>query len=229
MIDPFGFSGVRMDTVTRLLRNTSTEVYISFMYKDMNRFLTSENHANSFTNMYGCNDWQGARDIKDPELRKTFLFELYEDKLRQAGASQVVHFQMYKGNQLVYSIFFGSNSLKGCDEMKKQIWSVTDSTYSFRDKHRNQMSLGLATIDYNVLRRQLQEYFADKGPVDIAEVTNFVMSDQTIFHTGHLKQRTLAPMEKEGELTVVDDMRKRKGTYPEGTRIELKPHQHELF
>ena len=229
MIDPFGFSGVRMDTVARLLRNKSTEVYISFMYKDMNRFLTSDNHANSFTDMYGCDDWQEVRNITDPEIRKAFLFKLYEDQLRQAGASQVVHFQLYKGNQLVYSIFFGTNSLKGCDEMKKQIWSVTDSTYSFRDKHRNQMSLELATSDYNVLRRQLQETFAAKGPVDIAKVTSFVMSDHTIFHTGHLKQRTLAPMEKEGDLTVVDDTRKRKGTYPEGTRIELKPYQYELL
>ena len=181
------------------------------------------------SDLFGCDDWQDARSIQDPDERRTFLFELFETKLRQAGASQVVRFQLYRGNLLVYAIFFGSNSLKGCDEMKKQIWAVTDSTYTFRDKYSNQMSLGLDIVDFGVLRRQLQEEFASKGTVSIEDVTKFVMSDETIFHTGHLKMRTLAPMEKDGELVVVGDMRRRKGTYPDGTQIEFKPYQRELL
>ena len=39
MIDPFGVSDTPMNTIGRILKNPKSEVYISFMYRDMNRFL----------------------------------------------------------------------------------------------------------------------------------------------------------------------------------------------
>ena len=200
MIDPFGFRGVRMATISNLLENTSSEVYVSFMYNDMTRWLSEDSHAEHFTNLFGCEDWKEARSMGDPAERRDFLFGLFEQQLKNAGARQVVHFRLFRGNRLVYAIFFGTNSLKGCDEMKKAIWSVTDSTYEFRDKYSNQLSLDANFVDFNILRKQLRSEFGGQGTVSIEDLTDFVMSDQTVFHSGHLKERTLRPMEADGEL-----------------------------
>ena len=58
-----------------------------------------------------------------------------------------------------------------------------------------------------------------KGRIRIQDILEFVASDQTEYHSGQVKRRTLAPMEKDGQIEVDEDTRNRRGTYPEGTLI----------
>ena len=62
-----------------------------------------------------------ANDLDEKE-RRDFLYGLYRSRLKEAGAEQVVHFDLYAGNRLRYSIFFGTGHTKGSDRMKKAIW-----------------------------------------------------------------------------------------------------------
>ena len=48
----------------------------------------------------------------------------------------------------------------------------------------------------------------------------FVASDKTDYHTDHVK-RTLKFMEKEDTIKVDESTRRRKYTYPKGTRISF--------
>ena len=52
-------------------------------------------------------------------------------------------------------------------------------------------------------------------------VEDFVKTDKTVYHTGHLKQLTLIPMEDEGQIEVDPNTRKRKKTFPKGTRLQF--------
>ena len=222
MIDPFGVSGTPMKTVARILESPRSEVYISFMYESMNRFKEHPNFEKHLDELFGCQEWRPSIDLADDKERKEFLYGLYRDQLKKYGAQQVVHFELYEGERLVYAIFFGTKSLEGSDKMKQAIWKVTPfGDFKFRGGQLDQLTLGEAFVDFGLLQKDLVEEFASKGWQRIEDVVNFVKSDATPFHSSHLKMKTLKPMEAGGKIEVKPDTRKKKGTYPDGTILRF--------
>lgn len=67
MADPFGVSGTPMSVMERILGNPRCELYISFMYESINRFLTTEEFAphldELFGNRIGGRGWTGRARI----------------------------------------------------------------------------------------------------------------------------------------------------------------------
>ena len=131
-------------------------------------------------------------------------------------------FELYEGHRHVYTIFFGTKDLTGCDKMKQAIWKIAPfGDYKFMGDLSNQLSLGPSVVDFSPLERTLLQNFAGTGWQRIEDVENFVKSDATHFHSSHLKMKTLKPMEESGKIEVKDGTRKRRGTYPNGTRLRF--------
>ena len=237
MIDPFGVSETPMKTISLVLANAKAEVYISFMYSFMNRFIDHPNMEPHLDDLFGTDQWRIARSIEDPEARKQFLYGLYRDQLRLAGAKQVLLFEMYDGNRLVYAIFFGTKNLEGSDKMKEAIWKVVPTgDYRFRSGMDSQLHMGATLIDYSSLRLALQEEFKATPKVDIETVIDFVKSDKTDFYSGQVRNHALRPMELEGTLEIHSEVKRRKGSYPSGsllTFLSNRPRepeiQHKMF
>ena len=222
MIDPFGVSGTPMTTIGRILSNPRSEVYISFMYRDINRFLAHPNFEPHLTELFGCTDWKRAQEIVDSTQKRMFLYDLYKQQLRSHGATYVLHFELYEGNSLVYAIFFGTQHLEGCDKMKQAIWKVAPfGNYKFQSGQQEQLTFGTDFIDYGLLQKTLVDEFGHDTWVRIEALEDFVKSDRTQFHSSHLRTSTLKPMENEGQLEVRDGSRKRSGTYPKGTVLRF--------
>ena len=222
MIDPFGVSGTPMKVVGRILDNPQSEVYISFMYREMNRFLGHPSFSPHLDDLFGCCDWREAINVVDSESRKKLLFDLYKDQLKERGAKYVVHFELYEGEQLVYAIFFGTQHLEGCDKMKQAIWNVAPfGDFKFRGSQLGQLVLGEGLVDFSLLERDMQGQFRGKGWQRIEDVEDFVKSDATDFHSSHLRVKTLKPMEASGKIEVKSGTRKRSGTYPNGTVLRF--------
>ena len=220
MIDPFGVSGTPMRVVGRILGNPKSEVYISFMYREMNRFKEHPNFERHLDELFGCSAWREGIDLADWKERKDFFYDLYKDQLKANGAQYVVRFELYEGEQLVYAIFFGTKSLEGCDKMKQAIWKVAPfGDFRFRGSQLGQLTLGDDLLDFGLLEKALQNEFASKGWQRIEEVEEFVKSDATDFHSGHLKRKTLTPMEKSGKVEVERPPGRRGGSFTPGTRI----------
>ena len=53
------------------------------------------------------------------------------------------------------------------------------------------MAFGDSFVDYSMFMRELYHEFANRDWVRIEEVIRFAESDQTDFHSGHLKLKTL--------------------------------------
>ena len=226
MIDPFGVSDTPMNIIQRILANPKTEIYVSFMYDSINRFREQPNYEKHLDDLFGCSDWRAGQEISDPNKRKDFFFDLYKDCLRKAGAEYVLHFELYRDNRLVYAIFFATQDAKGCDEMKKAMWKTAPfGDFKFKSATANQLTLGLEPTDFIPLRKALQNEFGQKGWVTIEDVEEYVMSDKTEYHTGHLKRKTLSPMERDGELEArSSDPNRRRGSYKKGTQLRfIKP------
>ncbi len=101
MIDPFGVKGLPMEVMRRILANPKCEVYVSFMWEAVNRFVSEQGFEGSLDQLFGTSDWRRAKKFSGDE-RRNFLYALYRRQLKGAGAKQVVHFHLFAGNRLKY-------------------------------------------------------------------------------------------------------------------------------
>lgn len=222
MIDPFGVSDTPMNVISRILSNPKCEVYISFMYSYIDRFRNTPEFEPHLDKLFGCQDWRDGNDLPSGE-RKDFFYSLYRRQLKDAGANQVIDFELYKGNSLIYAIFFATQSLKGCDEMKKAIWKIIpEGNYKFKGRNAvtDQLSFELQP-NFQPLQDLLVSTYRPKGWVQVDEIESFLKTDQTIYHSGHLKRYALKPMELNNLLEVKENTRKLRRTYPTGTVLRF--------
>ena len=221
MVDPFGVSDTPMDVLQRILRGAKTEVYVSFMYEAINRFKATPEFEGPLTRLFGTDKWRDGLALQGDD-KKDFFYGLYESQLRAAGAKQVLHFDLYQGNRLVYAIFFASGHWKGADKMKDAIWKVAPfGDFAFHGTRSKQLTLGVEAVDFRPLRKALQDRFKGQGWVTIERVIEFVGSDETDYPSGRLKTPVLVPMEKEKLIEVDPKTRKKTLTYPERAKLRF--------
>ena len=222
MMDPFGIRGVPWTVIAGILDNPKCEVYVTFMWEEMNRFLTTPELESHLDEMFGTPVWRDAIGMQGDD-RRLRLYYLYRDRLKDAGAEHVLPFHLFKGERRKYSLFFATGDLIGSDRMKKAIWKIAPSgDFSFRGRTADQLvMLGVAEPDFNVLADALYCRFAGEGWVTIKEVLDFVRSDKTMFHDNQVKKPVLKPMEKTGRIGVDRRTRQRRFTYPKGCRIQF--------
>jgi three-Cys-motif partner protein len=221
MVDPFGVSGTPMSVVRRLLKYPRCEIYFSLMYEFLNRFKASPEFEPHLDELFGSQDWRHLIKIEDTDERRTALYDLYEKQLREAGAKHVIRFDIFDGNRLKYSIFFASQHEVGADRMKAAIWKAApQGDFAFRGSRTPQLEL-VASPNFEPLKEQLLARFGGGEWHYISEIMRFVKSDETDYHSGQVKTKTLKPMELAGRVEVDPDTRQRAGTYPDGCRMKF--------
>ena len=104
---------------------------------------------------------------------------------------------------------------------QEAIWKVTLGDFEFHDTRSRQLALDINCPDFEPLKSTLQNKFSGQGYVRIEDVIEFVGSDRTDYYSGQLKTKTLKPMENEGKIKIDGRTRRRKGTYPDGARIQF--------
>ena len=222
MVDPFGVSETPMSVIERILKNPSSEVYVTFMYESINRFKSTPEFMRHLDELFGCEEWRDGVELNEQEERKNFFYNLYEKQLRKAGAKHVVHFDLYEEQRLVYGIFFGTQNITGCDRMKQAIWKVVPfGDFAFHGTRSRQLMLGIETPDFEPLKEALSGEFRGKGWIPIKDIVNFVSSDKTEYHSSQVKRGALVPMENAKQIKVNERTREKKRTYPEGTLIRF--------
>ncbi len=222
MVDPFGVKGTPMAVIRGILQNPRCEVYVSFMYEAINRWKNASEFEEHLDALFGCTDWRDGRSIKGSAERKQFFYDLFEQQLRDAGAKQVIRFELYNGNRLVYAIFFATQDITGADRMKEAIWKADPSgNFRFRGSKQGQLDLGLDEPNYEPLRQGLRNEYIGEDWISIEAILDFVSSDRTDYHRSQVKRNALKVLEVDGLLEVDEATRNRRGTYPEGTKVRF--------
>ncbi|MDE0270118.1 MAG: three-Cys-motif partner protein TcmP [Gammaproteobacteria bacterium] len=199
MIDPFGVKGNRMDLIERILRNSSSECMISFMYEPIRRFKGQWEYEQPLDQLFGDRSWRECLNMEE-RASKSFLHGLFRRRLKSCGAKHVVFFEVLRQNRHIYTIYFATGHEQGCDLMKQAIWKA-DPTGGYAVRGYAGRHGVLFGADTEPLAKQLQDNFGN-APTPIEDIEQFVMSDATVFHKGHLRQRTLAGLEKVGRISV---------------------------
>lgn len=225
-IDPFGFSHTPLSLIKRLVRHPRCEVLITFMYEEINRFLSQEDQPDNLDALFGTRDWRNALQLEAPGERKEFIHSLYKRQLEvDAGISFVRSFEMVnRGNRTDYFLFFGTKSLKGLMKMKEAMWKVDASSgVTFSDAtNPNQTLFFTNEPNFGDVKARLLRQFKGKT-VSIEEVEEYVLV-HTPYRETHYKKQVLKAMEinKPAELAVREARPgRKKGQFPNGTKVEF--------
>lgn len=220
-IDPFGFTGLPMNLISRLMNYDKSEVLITFMAGFVNRF-TDELRENVMDDLFGTHQWSEINKMEDPDKRRNFILKLYQDQLIQAtNAKYVKTFEMIgENNQLIYHLVFATKHIRGLEVMKEAMFKVDRrGTYRFSDKtDPNQTFL----LDYGNEENWTSEaakmiYNKFRGQtISVEEVHDFVVVDTPYI----FRKKILQYMEssKPSKITKVEG-RKRPMTHPDGCTI----------
>lgn len=225
-IDPFGYSHTSMRTIQRLMKHPRCEVLITFMYEEINRFLTADytNKEPQYDGLFGTSKWQtiAQQTSLTPQERRDQLHNLYQDQLKQmAGIRYIRSFCMRnRHNNVDYFLFFGTNNLLGMKRMKESMWRVDPTgTFEFSDNTNPNQLLLFSQPDYSILQNMLSDHF--KGQmITVEDVEEYVIADTPFYK---FKSEALRPMEAHGQISVISsDSKRKKGTFAEGkTRIRF--------
>jgi three-Cys-motif partner protein len=227
-IDPFGFSGIPLSLITRIMRNKSCEVLVNFMYEEIVRFMEISQNGKHYDDLFGTDQWRLIHQNKalTPAQRAAQIPSLYHAQLSNiAGIQYVRTFKMInEHNKLDYFLFFGTNSPFGLLKMKEAMWRVDPTgTFVFSDATYNpeQGVLFDLTPDYARLKKEIVlRYKGKRIPITVLE--DFVTTD-TVFLPTHIRKHVLTEMENTvpPEIKVFRAGKTRKGSFPEGTVIEF--------
>jgi three-Cys-motif partner protein len=224
-IDPFGFSHTPFHTVERMMQNQRCEVLITFMYEEINRFLSHPKHVETYDLLFGTGQWRQVLDVNGSEARRRTIHDIYRDQLRQAGIEYVRSFEMLnRGNSTDYFLFFGTHNLLGLEKMKEAMWMVDPSgTFQFSDfTDANETSKLFADEpDFKQLKEMILERFWEEE-VAVEDLAKYVVAETPFLRT-HFKRHILKPMEIKGTLSVIHaGPSRRKGTFADGTIIRFR-------
>jgi three-Cys-motif partner protein len=203
-IDPFGFK-IPFEYVRKILRAQSCEVLITFMFEEINRFLSHEHQPDNFDELFGCTDWRACLHAGKPSERERCLHDLYQRQL-EGEAKHVRSFKMQnRVNRTDYFLFFGTNSDLGLLKMKESMWKADESgAFAFSDAtDPNQIALFGKEPNREHLRRLLIDRFAGQEAT-CKEIEQFVVCDRkSPFHLSHHK-KVLAALEKDGRVVALN-------------------------
>jgi three-Cys-motif partner protein len=223
-IDPFGWSGVPLDLISRLLAFDRCEVLFNFMYDSINRFVADQrpNIAKHFADLFGTDEavHRRAHELQGDQ-RKEFLRDLYASQLREvAGFTYVRSFELVNAERgrTAYYLMYGTRHPKGLEKMKEAMWSLDPvAGQRFSGTTGGQPVLFQAEPDFGPLRKAIVERFAGRA-VAVDEVERFVI-EETDYKRTHYK-RVLTQLETDNEISCLTD-RTRRLTYPSGTVLRF--------
>ena len=215
MLDPFGLKGVSMDLITEILSVPHGEVLFSFMHEAGVRFGETPEVGPHLLSLIGDSIPRGSspQDYCDA----------LEQRFRDSGADHVLRFGLWDGGRHVYTLFFGTKSLRGCEVMKNAMWSVSpDGSYHFRGLQRHQpLMFGQdSLVDFGVLEQDIVDEFGYDSWIPIDPLDDFMKSDRTMFRRTHLRKNLLVPLQRDRRLDVRNQ--ERRSFFLPGSDVEVR-------
>lgn len=212
-IDPFGWTGAPMSIVQRIMQNKSCEVFVNFMYEEIDRFITHPDQVDNFNLLFGSHEWERCKALVEVCSRRRCLHDLYSEQMQSKGnVRHVRSFTMSNDKDVTdYMLFYGTNELLGLKKMKEAMWKVDEGGgFSFSDAtDPRQTVLFGAEPNIAQLKSDLLRRFKD-SEATIAEIEHFVVVE-TAFRETHYKKllRSMEVDTQEIRITSAPEKRKR--------------------
>jgi three-Cys-motif partner protein len=218
-LDPFGYSDAPLDLTGTFMQFSRTEALIYLPLYFVHRFLARDAQERPLDSLFGTDRWRAGLKLKG-KLRRQFLHDLFIAQLKTHGSKYVAPFEIQSDESHGYELYFATNSLLGLEKMKDAIWKVDPVMGTTYNPAWSADLLPLKSPPQTQsLMPKLREHFG-RQPFTIEEAQEFTLAE-TVFRAAHLRQAGLVPLEKAGLLRVHPQSSRRRGTFPQGTVMEI--------
>jgi three-Cys-motif partner protein len=163
--DPFGFRGVPLGVIRDLMQMDRSEVMITFMVREMRRFLEQENFEAPLNEFFGGRAWKECLELGPGEDREQKLLLAYSEVVRGGVAKFATPFRVFEDErtQTIYYLIHLTNSSLGMRKMKdamvKQSSDMTFWPVTRRDPNQIEMDVKEAE-PYPSLQQHLEARFS---------------------------------------------------------------------
>jgi three-Cys-motif partner protein len=150
-IDPFGFDAP-FYVIKRLMAIPKTEIFFTFMSRDINRFVSSEKHFRALRDLFGSENWKDHIQLSGESYsREKSIVEFYRSQLiKEASVKYTMPFmvKMPDKDQTVYYLIHATNSFDGFKIMKDIMSGRSSSeVFGYLGPKDGQTSLGGFSLD----------------------------------------------------------------------------------
>ena len=209
MIDPFGYSQIKLKTIKRIMEHEKSEVLLNFMYNAIQRWVKYPRLEEHFNNLFGCKHWKkyagGRTEEKEQALVDLFRFNCKE------FAGFVYPFRLRFPNKEMpyYYLFHLCNHRKGCILMKDSFAKFNMGDLEYKGEIGKQLSLDLfADEDKQDWEEYLFTNFAE-FTIPYGKLLDLII-DLIPCREREFK-KVLQCFEQEKKIKIDGDGRKRKG------------------
>ncbi len=204
-LDPFGYSHAPMTLTTQLVQQPKSDTLIFLPLSFVHRFADREGQDEALDRFFGTPAW---REVPNGPGRPQALLTLFQQQLQAAGLTYTLPFCLKPPDRRnEYWIVGASGHLSGFASIKEGYWTV-DPIDGSRFAASQPSGAGQGALFGELpqagpntapLLAHLRTSFGDNWfTVDEA----IALTRRSRFLDSHLKDRTLAPAEKEGVLIV---------------------------
>lgn len=224
-IDPYGWSDIPMSIVRDLLSSDGCEVLFTFMSYSIKRHGQDQRPGirQHFLNLFGMNEKEYSKaTLSSSHSSEDFWPDLYMAQLKsKADFTYTSKFAVKEAgtNRTVYHLVHGTRHIRGLQVMKDAMWAL-DPVLGLRFTGFVDDKEVLFAPESNLvpLRSALEDEFL--GELTFFEDLELFVLEQTAYKTSHLRT-VLKELEEECRLEC--HSRKKRFSYPEGTRIRILP------
>jgi spore photoproduct lyase len=118
-VDPFGFSGIPFNIIIRILSNPKTEVFFTFMVRDIARFIQLPELEETFNSMFGTPLWKNILvSSQKPEIALINLYRQQLHEIAKVKYSWAFRVCTSEKVQTLYYLIHATNNFKGHSIMK---------------------------------------------------------------------------------------------------------------
>jgi three-Cys-motif partner protein len=216
-VDPVGVKFTPMSVIKRLTNFEKGELLLYFAHETVVRWCDAGQIDDALTGLFGTDAYKAAGTLSGAQ-RSQFLHDLYKQQLHDVCRFAYIQtFAMYDGRgKRLYDLYYCTREPIGLDRMKQAMWKVAPSgDFTFRDRLAGQDVLFGLDVDTEALQSHLAKHFAGQA-VDIKSIIEHVIV-ATPFHSSHVKMKTLAVMQRKGQISSPNQ--RRAGQYPDGTVV----------
>jgi len=224
-IDPFGYSGFSMETLSRILRYPRTELFINLMVYDICRFLMEDHAQGHLRTLFGTDEYKKGESLTE-DARASFIMDLYCRQLKAVAKAEFIQpFRINTPGQGTRPRFFlihASQNIKALKEMKHAMRKSSTQPFRFE-------AIGLdPCIQLDLFKPTGEEQLREKIYSCISNHTKDVISYEEIENLGYQItdgidqdiKKALICLEKTKGLKIHRKTRQRKNTVTVGALIE---------
>lgn len=205
IVDPFGYSQIKSNTLKRIMNHRQSEIILTFMYNAIQRWCKLPNQEAHFTNLFGSSDWKQYID-KRTEAKEQSLIKLFRNNCKKfANFVYAFRIRFPNKNMPFYYLVHLCNHRKGHILMKDSFAKFNMGELEYKGKESGQ--LNFFSEERTICKECLSKFINKK--ITYASLLDCVID--SVPYTERAFKKVLQDLEKENKIEIQANDRIRRG------------------